>query len=393
MRLFQTWRRAAVLAACAATILPAAASAETGGAETKGYVLTTFEWVANDDLKADCPDGLAMSSKDYYLQNLPPAERERLSKGDHEKEIFAALYAPGGFKGPGVRTHNQCADPMDFEGPPLVTVQNTVAPGMNLDGRQSSKPGDAAPNTCAHEKFTSPAGEAGIDNQLWRAVGCIRGYRPNADIIKYQNGNIRGGEFTMLMEIMNVHDMKNDPDVQVGIYASQDTVTVDSQQNILPDSSLSVSDDPKYRAVAHGQIVNGVLTTDPVDVRLQYRSQGYIKTDYYVKGALLRLELKPDGTAKGMMGGYYDLETFYDGFMRQAQVVTSALLSYTCPGAYRALNALADGYPDPKTGKCTALSTAFNVEAIPAFIIHPKDKTKTAQDTTPQDSTKGTVSR
>jgi hypothetical protein len=43
---------------------------------------------------------------------------------------------------------------------------------------------------------------------------------------------------------------------------------------------------------------------------------------------------------------------------------------------------MADGYPDPKTGECTALSIAFNIEAIPAFVLHqPGDtaKTKTAQ--------------
>ena len=39
-------------------------------------------------------------------------------------------------------------------------------------------------------------------------------------------------------------------------------------------------------------------------------------------------------------------------------------------------------YPDPKTGECTQISTAFNIEAIPAFVLHqPGDttKTKTAQ--------------
>ena len=369
---------------CCALAMLAVAGLGSGVAAagaTKGFVVTQMAFVTNDDMKADCPGGLAESSKDFYLKSLPPAEAKRLGDGANFEELLTILYAPGGDHGPGKRTHTQCSDPTDFKGPPLPTIQGNVAGGMNLDGRKMSVPGDVAPNSCAHAKFTSPSGEPGIDNQFWRAMGCIRGYRPDADIVKYQNNNIRGGEYTVLIELTGVDDMRNDPDVEVGIYASPDHVTADTAQNIVPDSSLSAPDDPRYRAMAHGRIVDGVLTTDPTDVRLKYNSQGYVDTDYYIKGARLRLELKPDGTAKGMLGGYYDLETFYDGFIRQAQVITSVLLSYTCPGVYRALNDMADGYPDPKTGKCTALSTAFTLEAIPAFIIHPDGKTKTAENT------------
>jgi hypothetical protein len=33
---------------------------------------------------------------------------------------------------------------------------------------------------------------------------------------------------------------------------------------------------------------------------------------------------------------------------------------------------LADGYPDPKTGECTMISSAFDITAYAAFIVHPK---------------------
>jgi hypothetical protein len=45
---------------------------------------------------------------------------------------------------------------------------------------------------------------------------------------------------------------------------------------------------------------------------------------------------------------------------------------------WAALTQNADGYPDPQTGKCTAISTALNVEAVPAFIVHRKEE-QTAQ--------------
>jgi hypothetical protein len=43
-----------------------------------------------------------------------------------------------------------------------------------------------------------------------------------------------------------------------------------------------------------------------------------------------------------------------------------------CPLEYKLLESLADGYPDPDTGKCTHISLAYAVEAVPAFIVHPE---------------------
>ena len=365
-------------AACLLSLLASGQTLAAGA--SKGFVLTNFSYATYDGGPGDCPDGLNLSAKEVYLQSLPAAEHERLDRGENARELMKILYAPGGNLGPGKRTHNACADPTDFQAPPLRTIQGTVADGMDLDGVDSTKDGAAAPNTCAHQDFVSPTGQHGIDNQLWRAMGCVRGWRKGADIEKYSFGNIRSGEYTVLLEIIGMDDQRRDGDVQVGIYSSSDSVSVDPAGNVLPDSSLQVADDPRYRAVAHGRIVNGVLTTDPVDVHLKFASQGYVNTEYFMRDARLRVELLPDGGLKGKLGGYLDVETFYDGFIRQAQVITSVLLGYTCPGVYAAVTAFADGHPDPKTGRCTAISTAFNVEAIPAFVIHPSAdaKTKTA---------------
>ncbi len=365
--------RLAALGACvtAGTLLCITARADDAG--TRGFIVTNFAFASYDGGPADCPDGLNMSAKDIYLQSLPAAERERLSKPEAEKELWKLLYAPGGNLGPGKRTHNRCADPEDFESPPLRTIQGHVADGMDLQGASTA-------NVCKHQRFTSTDGKTEVDNQLWRAMGCIRGWRHGADIEKYAHDNIRAGEYTILLEITGMTDPRNDGHVQVGFYSSTDQASVDAAGNVLPDASLQVHDDPRYRAVANGRVIDGVVTTDPVDVRLKYRSAGYVDTDFYIRGARLRLELQPDGSAKGIIGGYYDVETLYDGFIRQPQVVTSVLLAYSCPAVYAALNQFADGYPDPKTGKCSAISTAFRLEAIPAFVVHPKDaKTKTAE--------------
>jgi hypothetical protein len=364
------WQAAFILAG----VLLALGPARGDDAAPKGFIVSSIAFASYDGGPADCPDGLNKSAKDIYLESLPQPERDRLSKPEAEKELWKALYAPGGFIGPGKRTHNRCADPKDFDSPPLRTIQGRVADGMDLQSHPAG-------GTCTHERFTSADGKGQVDNQLWRAMGCIRGWRKGADIEKYAYDNIRAGEYEILLEIKGMTDPRNNAHIEVGIYSSQDQAQVDAAGNVLPDASLQVHDNPKYRAVAQGRMVDGVITTDPVDIRLNYRSAGYVDTDFYIKGARMELTPQPDGSVKGKIGGYYDVETLYDGFIRQPMVVTSVLLSYSCPAVYEALNTLADGYPDPKTGRCGAISTAFRIEAIPAFVIHPKDTKTAAADT------------
>ena len=70
-----------------------------------------------------------------------------------------------------------------------------------------------------------------------------------------------------------------------------------------------------------------------------------------------------------MTRGYWDVEGFYDAHGRQATRAGAFTVGYTCPGIYTALYAAADAYPDP-AGKCTAISGAFRLQGVAAFVIH-----------------------
>jgi hypothetical protein len=97
-----------------------------------------------------------------------------------------------------------------------------------------------------------------------------------------------------------------------------------------------------------------------------------------IKDMRLVMEIAPDGVkAKGLMGGYYGVEQlmFYIGGIGPIHSSGQA----DCPSIYHAAWELADGYPDPKTGRCSALSSAFTFEAVSAFIVHP-DGTQQAGD-------------
>ena len=352
--------RGLVLGTVLAAAVPLAAEPAPKG-KTLGFVAWDFVYASYDGGPDGCPEGLNLSARDFFLAGQPPAERERLLRPENERELNQSMGRRGKL--------NACSDPTEFENHGLKLFQSKTNLGMNLDGRGTTTPANAAPQTCAHENFTSPSGEPGIDNQLARVVGCIRGYREGFDLDKFSAATLATGEHSVLIEVSGVDDTQNDDDVQVGLYSGKDPVTLDAVGKILPHQSLAVHDDRRYHNVVRGRIVNGELTSDIFDLHLKIDQQ-VIHSEYDIRSARLKFKLSPDGTLAGMIGGYFDVERRYEHFMHSG-VVTSWLLAYNCPGVYDALHRLADGYPDPKTGKCTAISTALRVQALPAFVIHP----------------------
>jgi hypothetical protein len=126
--------------------------------------------------------------------------------------------------------------------------------------------------------------------------------------------------------------------------------------------------------VAKGKIVNGVVVTEPIDLRLNMEwavgGERGASEEYDMRRARFRLELLPDGGLKGLMGAYQDIDNVYSLF-RTVGAGVSAVAGVDCAAEYKALEAMADAYPDPETGQCRAVSLAYEVEGVPAFVLHP----------------------
>jgi hypothetical protein len=138
---------------------------------------------------------------------------------------------------------------------------------------------------------------------------------------------------------------------------------------------LAADGKPRYGATAKGKIVNGVLTTTPIDLSLPYYANS-IFAEMRLRDMQFRFELpQGEGKARGLMGGYYDFDKWWEYMMKAEFLVATG--DWSCPAMWDAAHRLADGYPD-KDGRCTALSTAFKVEALPAFIVH-QDRTADAR--------------
>ena len=267
-----------------------------------------------------------------------------------------------------------CRDPLAQPDPGFITFDADVpVAGLDLDGVASTR---AQGGQCAHDDFTSPDGRPGVDNQHWRLFGCTRGFQPDGQIQRgADTGSFVQEGIPILMEVTGVDDARNDDDVRVRFASSADSITLDAASGVVPWTSMDLYDDRTYVGEpAHGRITDGVLTTEPVDVRLRYQRQ-VIDFEYYFRGLQVRADVLPDGGLKGMIGAYWDIDNMFklrnDHRTRNRHTGrgASGTLGYMCAGMYHALPRVADGHPDPQTGACTSISTAYHFEAAPAFVI------------------------
>jgi hypothetical protein len=366
-------RRFAVpLIAIAALSFPASAAPK----KTLGFVIVDYN-LATYETKyyEECPEGLAVGNDELWWKALSPKDRDKLTNGgliepvDPPRRPMAALRGPN--------KEDACWNPTIVKDPPLRIVKGKIGRGFNLDGTDD---GVATAKSCKHEKFTSPDGKTKVDNQMYRILGCIYGWRRGNYMEGHANRERRdSSQGIILVEVSDVDDEKNDPDVTVTYYSTVDILQKDSTGRILPWSSYRPSDTPHYGATAKGKIVDGHVITEPVDARLP-QFGNFVVGELIYRDLRLDLDLTKaaeDGSYSGMFAGYRDWENFWD-YIRKIEFLT-VTGQWSCPAIYVASQELADGYPDPKTGKCTAISDAFDIQAMPAFIVPREARTAEAQ--------------
>ncbi len=336
-----------------------------GEGETRGFLITgsanAFHY---GPMEVDCPTGFEPSVEELWLATLPQAERERLQRPENAEE-YARGWKNDFITGPG--GENVCNNPKSFltdpRHPAYRGVQSTVAYGLNLDGTTD---GGATPNSCTHDKFKGLSGEAAVDNQLYRALGCSKSWRLQPD---------SGGRYfdSYLIEVRGLDDLRNDDYVEVGIYSTED-VSMRSQTGAhLPNQSFRVAPNPRWWTETQGRIVDGVLTTDVIEamyLRWQIPLTGAFgqASEFEFHDVRFQVSLQADGTVKGILGGYRPIDNIATRYRCCKSAATAG--NNDCAAEHKTLVALADGFPDPVTGQCSMISSAQNVEGIPAFVVH-----------------------
>jgi hypothetical protein len=204
------------------------------------------------------------------------------------------------------------------------------------------------------------------------------------------------GSWGILLTLKGVDDLRNSKNVEVGFYASADPIQLSPTREALSNATYAMDQNPRFRATAHGRIANGVLTTDPVDVRFHWEVNS-IYLERPLQDARLRMTFTADGGMEGILAGYTPVEALYDfayGFRNgkdakgnpaplQLRTISSvgqaAVLEHTCNGAYFALKQMADGHRDPKTGQCSSISTQYRLKVIPAFVVDTSTQSVNAE--------------
>jgi hypothetical protein len=293
------------------------------------------------------------------------AEIEKITRpvsagGEGERVISPAMQHRG-FR----RDIDSYVNPFTAPDAGMQQVTGRIAEGFNLDGNAGSG------------GFTSPSGERGIDNAFYRAWGCIMSYRGtpyHAYLSQRANDKMLDGLYTMVIRISGDQDPMNDDHVTFEVAYSPDHVVKDPLGNVLKDVSFRVVKTEQYSKLK-ARIRNGVLETEQADVRMPVFSWGETnRGEVLFQKGRVRLVLNKDGGLSGLVGGYRDWREVYarDTFNVPSGGATRETYYHQNQiSMYYALKRNADGIPDPKTGRNTAISTAFRFTAKPAFVVDP----------------------
>ncbi len=334
------------------SLVPPGRAAEPGSAVRDGrigYVLSDIRWAnyQTADGKAECPAGLNEGPREQFAALFPNDGTPRtLAETQLARE--GAIWAP---------LANDMREPIAFK-----EAQGKIAWGLNLD------------NKIGPRDFTTPDGEPGIDNELWRVLGCINGHRgPSGDQYHFINEyNHKNHNNRYLIEITEVDSLVHDDHVVVTTYRGKDPLLADATGSQYIPRGTQRTDMKWGRDFVRrfeGRIVDGVLQTDAVDA-LVPMSMGFDHVGAQViRGMRFKLKLS-ETRADGFMGGYADVEAFYRNSIQGGSTHHLSYGQQSAISVYRALSRIADAYPDPETGANRAISSAFKVQFTQAFIAH-----------------------
>lgn len=351
----------------AAAFTCAVLASAPASAETRDFVVSWFMQAANAAKdNSDCPDGLNALPEEMARQQLlavgvPRAETDelmdQLNGGLSSAPVREALIYRG---------RDEAGRPMHaYSYPTSVPDLGLMKPnrgpmafGFNLDARES--PGN----------FTDPdSNERGVDNAFWRATGCAinhRGTRTELPTHGALHWDILRDKQPAWIVRITADDFTKDGDVTVSFHRALERVWRDANGDVRRYSTFRVDPDVRWQETLRGTLKNGVITVGPGYVGLL--GDPYVLANMEMNQARFRGRIGDDGGLEGVLGGYLDWKTvFYE--YGSSGYNSEFMIGVNLPAMYHALKNAADAYPDPKTGENTAISTAYRVVGLPAFLL------------------------
>jgi hypothetical protein len=339
-------------------------------AETRGYAISLIHTATYSD-KDNCPKGgnggpVELKRRILTAQGYTPDQIAKFLAGESVDEAKNSKdgSAQGAVKLPSYKSlakrgskDGKPTDVADFPtsapDPKIETVQGHFAYGFNLEGR-------ATPSS-----FEDPDTHEPVQNQMWRVLGCYAVYAVRRPVVPYNESIAWDTAMdSMPAWLMSVSgdDLSKDGDVTVTFDRSLDVAMRNTHGGVLAGSSYTIDPDPRSHSVFKGHIRDQVLTIEPGNFAMQGESQFYAVLR--LTQTHLRLKSSPDGSLSGLMGGYQPWVDYYYYLAIRGEDTAQVDIA----GVYYAMKRLADAVPDPVTHQNTAISTAYYVEAVPAFL-------------------------
>ena len=357
-----------VLSAGLMTAAPAMA------AQSQSYVVNWFAGAANtqeDNCAGGINPGLEVQfARELLSVGMPRQEVEKLIgwylDNTHRLEVDTAIRYRGRFQGKPVQVFN---NPQTVPDPQMKYVTGKFAYGFNLDGKGTDDP----------KAFIDPqTQEKGIDNQLFRAMGCLEGFR--GSLVNHPTfwywiwQTIRDSQPAWLVTVSG-EDLTKDGQVTITFDRALEFMVSNNGGEARADVTYRVDPDPRSHNVFAGELKNGVATvTEHKNFQMLQNSWGVPELNLH--NFHLRMTVNPDRSMEAIIGGYQPWHHLYFAFAHGG--LSREISSGSIPGIYWLLRNQADAEPDPKTGRNMAISTAYHIKAVPAFVTQPGDPTNVA---------------
>ena len=340
--------------------------------ETRGYVVSMVHTATYVD-EQTCPDGTNGTRPDVLIRRVMSEgydEEEAIriinnvringGRDDDGNLVGKAITLGGGASFTGDQSWNDlnfnpANIPSALPDPNAFNAEGRFAFGLNLDGA-------TGPDSWEH-----PAtGESGIDNQMWRVLGCWDVYHVNKPVNPY-NESIAWDTAVDAMPAWLISisgtDLSQDGNVTVTFDRALNIPLRDAYGSIMSGASFAVDTNPRSHSEFKGKIEDRILTIEPGDFYLQGESQFYPHLEF--SSTQLRFEIKEDGSMEGHIGGYQSWRDYYHFLSVRGE--TDGMIDLI--GIFYDLKRFADAVPDPNTGENTAISSAYFFEAVPAFHV------------------------
>ncbi len=341
------------------------AVANSAAAWTKTYVVEWIEpanYFAPHDPAAvsaeapgfDCPNGVTQD----------PDYPKLLIEVGHDPDSVQKLYdpevrnAPGFdrsiFSNRGRKGENVYSQPWAAIEHPYPLVEGDKAYGFDLDNN---------PNT----GFTGIDGTPGVDNNWYKVTGCVgyfRGRPRDSGGFKYSNESMHNGRFTILMTLQGEQDLRNDSAATLTFKTSPDPLIRDAMGGIAADYSFRVEPKPEFESTVPVVIKDGVIEiAEPQTIVLRDWKHPIPLTLF---NGQLRFQITDNENLEGTVGGYRDWQLQWRYW---SHYIPELVVKLDMPSYWYALRRYADGQPDATSGEMTAISSAYNIWAVPAFAV------------------------